>query len=81
LLGDLPAYNSVDLSAGIQHGSWSVDAYVDNVFDKRGALYKFTECGVTNCGAHNVVPQYPNGQVYTGFSQPRTFGVRFKQEF
>jgi len=81
LLGDLPAYNSVDLSAGIQHGSWSVDAYVDNVFDKRGALYKFTECGVTICGAHNVVPQYPNGQVYTGFSQPRTFGIRFKQEF
>lgn len=81
LLGDLPAYNSVDFSAGIQKGSWSLNAYVDNAFDKRAALYKFTECGVTVCGAHNVVAQYPNGQVYTGFSQPRTFGIRFKQDF
>ena len=81
LLGDLPAYNSLDLSAGVQKGSWSADVYVNNAFDKRAAQYKYTECGVTNCGAHNVVPQYPNGQVYTGFSQPRTFGIRFKQDF
>ena len=81
LLGDLPAYNTVDLSAGFQKGSWSLDAYVDNAFDERAVLYKFTECGVTVCGAHGVVPQYPNGQVYTGVSQPRTFGIRFKQEF
>jgi outer membrane receptor protein involved in Fe transport len=81
LLGDLPAYNSVDLSAGFQKGSWSLDAYVDNAFDERAVLYKFTECGVTICGAHGVVPQYPNGQVYTGVSQPRTFGIRFKQDF
>ena len=81
LLGDLPAYNSVDLSAGVQKNSWSLDVYVDNVFDKRAALYKFTECGVTVCAAHGVVAQYPNGQVYTGFSLPRTFGIRFKQEF
>ncbi|MDQ6648160.1 MAG: TonB-dependent receptor [Pseudomonadota bacterium] len=81
LLGNLPAYNSVDLSAGIQKNNWSVNVYIDNVFDKRAAEYKFTECRVTICAAHNVVPQYPNGQVYTGFSQPRTFGIRFKQDF
>jgi len=81
LLGDLPAYNSVDLSAGFSKGSWTLDAYVDNAFDERAVLYKFTECGVTICGAHGVVPQYPNGQVYTGVSQPRTFGIRFKQDF
>src|SRR5574337_1265580 len=81
LLGNLPAYNSADLSAGIQKNNWSVNIYVDNVFDKRAALYKFTECGVQVCAAHGVVPQYPDGQVYTGFSQPRTFGLRFKQDF
>ena len=81
LLGNLPAYNSADISAGIQKNSWSVNVYIDNVFDKRAALYKFTECGVTICAAHDVVPQYPNGQVYTGFSQPRTFGISFKQDF
>ena len=81
LLGDLPAYNSLDLSAGLQKNSWSVNVFVNNVFDKRAAQYKYTECGVDVCGAHGVAPQYPNGQVYTGFSQPRTIGVRFKQDF
>jgi len=81
LLGNLPSYNSLDLSAGIQRKSWSVDVYIDNAFDTRAAQYKFTECGVTICGAHDVVPQYPDGQVYTGFSQPRTIGIRFKQDF
>jgi outer membrane receptor protein involved in Fe transport len=81
LLGDLPAYNSTDLSAGIQKNGWSLDVYIDNLFDKRGAEYKFAECGVQICAAHDVVAQYPNGQVYTGFTQPRTFGIRFKQEF
>jgi TonB dependent receptor. len=81
LLGNLPSYNSVDISAGIQKNSWSVSVYIDNLFDTRAAQYKFTECGVTICGAHDVVPQYPDGQVYTGFSQPRTIGIRFKQDF
>jgi len=81
LLGNLPAYNSLDLSAGLQKNSWSVNVFVNNVFDKRAAQYKYTECGVDVCGAHGVAPQYPNGQVYTGFSQPRTIGVRFKQDF
>jgi iron complex outermembrane receptor protein len=81
LLGNLPAYNSADLSAGVQRNNWSLNLYVDNVFDKRAALYKFAECGVAVCAAHGLVAQYPNGQVYTGFSQPRTFGIRFKQDF
>ena len=81
LLGDLPAYNTLDLSAGVQKGSWSADVYVNNAFDKRAAQYKYTECGVDVCGAHGVVAQYPNGQVYTGYSLPRTIGIRFKQDF
>jgi outer membrane receptor protein involved in Fe transport len=81
LLGDLPAYNTLDLSAGVQKGSWSADVYINNAFDKRAAQYKYTECGVDVCGAHGVVAQYPNGQVYTGYSLPRTIGIRFKQDF
>ena len=80
-LGNLPAYSSLDLSAGLQRNSWSINAFVNNVFDKRAAQYKYTECGVDVCGAHGVAAQYPTGQVYTGFSQPRTIGVRFKQDF
>ncbi len=81
LLGNLPAYNSLDLSVGMQKSNWSVNVFVNNALDKRAAQYKYTECGVDVCGAHGVAAQYPNGQVYTGFSQPRTIGVRFKQDF
>ncbi|MBU6248242.1 MAG: TonB-dependent receptor [Xanthomonadaceae bacterium] len=81
LVGDLPAYTTLDLSAGYDWNSFSVNVYVNNVFDKRAALYKYTECAASVCAAHGVVPQYPNGQVYTVTDQPRTIGVRFTQNF
>ncbi|MFC5435801.1 TonB-dependent receptor [Rhodanobacter umsongensis] len=79
--GNLAAYTTMDLSAGFHRNSWSVDVYINNVFDKRGQLYKYAECAEATCAAHGVVPQYPNGQVYTVTNQPRTIGLRFKQEF
>ncbi len=79
--GNLPAYNTMDVSAGFDRNGWSVDLYVNNVFDKRAQLYKYAECAEAVCAAHGVVPQYPNGQVYTVTSQPRTVGIRFKQDF
>jgi len=81
LVGDLPAYTTLDLSAGYNWSSFSVNVYVNNVFDKRGSLFKYTECAEAVCAAHGVVPQYPNGQVYTVTNQPRTIGVRFTQDF
>ena len=79
--GNLAAYTTMDLSAGFHRNSWSVDVYINNLFDKRGQLYKYAECAEATCAAHGVVPQYPNGQVYTVTNQPRTIGLRFKQEF
>ena len=55
--------------------------YVNNLFDERGELNRFTQCAESVCGAAGVVPEYPNGQVYTVVTQPRTIGVRFSQEF
>lgn len=81
LLGPLKPYTLTDVSAGIRKNSWSVDVYVNNLFDKRTQLTKYTECAEAVCAAHGVVPQYPNGQVYTITSQPRTVGIRFTQEF
>ncbi|BFI95371.1 MAG: TonB-dependent receptor [Rhodanobacter sp.] len=81
LSGNLPAYNLVNLSAGFEKGSWTASLYLNNAFNAHAAMYKFSECGVDICGAHGVSTLYPNGQVYTGFSQPRTFGIRFKQDF
>ncbi|MBD8871570.1 TonB-dependent receptor [Rhodanobacter sp. DHB23] len=81
LFGDLPSYNLVNLSAGFEKGSWTASLYLNNAFNAHAAQYKFAECGVDICGAHGASALYPDGQVYTGYSQPRTFGVRFKQDF
>ncbi len=81
LLGNMAAYNIVDLSAGVTRNNWSLDFYVKNAFDERAQLYKYTECAEAVCAAHGVVPQFPNGQVYTVTNQPRTIGVRFSQNF
>ena len=40
--------------------------------------YDISSLGASAAG---VVPEYPNGQVYTVVTQPRTIGVRFSQEF
>lgn len=81
LLGTLDAYTTLDLSAGIRKDRWAVDVYLNNVFDTRAQINKYTECAEAVCAAHNVVPQYPNGQVYTVTNQPRTIGIRFTQDF
>ncbi|HJW05168.1 MAG TPA: TonB-dependent receptor [Rhodanobacter sp.] len=81
LTGNLAAYTTMDLSAGFHKNGWTVDVYVNNLFDKRAQLYKYAECAEAVCAAHGVVAQYPNGQVYTVTNPPRTIGVRFTQEF
>jgi iron complex outermembrane recepter protein len=81
LLGNMPAYTTADFSAGVKKNGLSVDIYLNNAFDKRGQLYRYAECASQVCAAHDVVPEYPNGQVYTVMNQPRTFGIRFTQEF
>ena len=82
LLGDMAAYNTLDLSAGYRSSlGWSLDFYVNNVFDKRGQVGKYAECAEAVCAAHDVVPGYPNGQVYTVTNMPRLIGVRFSQDF
>jgi outer membrane receptor protein involved in Fe transport len=70
-----------DLSAGIRKDSWTLNLYVKNLFDERAEFNRFTMCAVTVCGASGLVPEYPDGQVYTVAAQPRTIGLRFSQEF
>ncbi len=80
--GTLAAYNLFDLSAGIHKNSWSLDFYVKNVFDERNQQGKFAGCvGPCATGVPGYVPEYPNGQQYLIAGQPRTFGIRFSQEF
>lgn len=71
LLGDLDAYTLVDFSAGVRKGNWALDVFLKNAFDERTELARFAQCATLVCG----------NQPYTVTSQPRTFGVRFSQEF
>ncbi|GAA5011269.1 TonB-dependent receptor [Pseudoluteimonas lycopersici] len=69
--GDLAAYTLTDLSVGFRRNNWSVDLFLKNAFDKRAELARFAECKIETCGA----------ETYTVVTQPRTFGIRFSQEF
>ena len=82
-LGTLPAYNLFNLSAGLSPDDdrWAVSVFLNNALNAHAALYKFTECDATICGAHGVVAQYPSGQVYTGYAVPRSIGIRFTERF
>jgi outer membrane receptor protein involved in Fe transport len=71
LLGDLKAFTMTDLSAGFRRDNWSLDFFLKNAFNTRAELSRFAECAVDTCG----------NQPYTVLAQPRTFGVRFSQDF
>ncbi|MEO5596816.1 MAG: TonB-dependent receptor, partial [Lysobacteraceae bacterium] len=71
LLGSLAAYTLLDLSVGYHKNSWSLDLFLKNATNKRAELAKFSECAAEVCGR----------QPYTVTTQPRTFGVRFSQDF
>jgi outer membrane receptor protein involved in Fe transport len=80
ILGNLPGYMTLDLSAGIKRNGWALDAYVSNALDKRAALTRYAECTETVCGnPDNVGNIKPD--IYTVPNQPRTYGLRFTQEF
>lgn len=87
LLGDLPSYELVDFSIGVRKDSWSVDFYIKNLLDEHPEYNRYTQCPEDVCGnnlggsVYPVPPQYANGQVYSVTGQPRTFGIKFTQEF
>ena len=50
---------------------FTVDFYLNNVFDERAILARYTECAIQTCGA----------QPYNVPSQPRTYGLRVGHRF
>ena len=71
ILGDLPAYQLFDFSAGVRRSNWSVDVYVKNLFDENAQYSRGVQCPEQVCAA----------QVYSVAAQPRTIGIKFSQEF
>ena len=57
ILGDMPSYNMLDLSAGIRKDNWTLNLYVKNLTDERAQFNRYTGCAETVCGASGVAPQ------------------------
>jgi iron complex outermembrane recepter protein len=68
--GVLRARSNLDLSVGLTSESWRIEAFVNNVGDNRGDVRRTTSCAPTTCS-----------RVYTVPTQPRTFGIKFGQDF
>ena len=81
ILGDLPGYGTVDVSAGIKKDKWGLDLYLKNAFDNRGEIAKYAECQAVL--RVNGVPQgvICGNQPYVIPVQPRTFGIRLTRDF
>jgi iron complex outermembrane recepter protein len=81
-LGDQESYTIADMTFGVGKDKWSAEFFVNNVFDERAALYRYTECISTVC-AH--IPGEDGsdvqGIVYSIVNRPRTIGLRFSQKF
>jgi outer membrane receptor protein involved in Fe transport len=82
IIGRLPSYTLVDLSTGVDTGSFTVDFYLTNAFDERALLARSTECQIAT-GPTQVPPRVAlcGNQPYDLPTQPRTFGVRVGQRF
>jgi iron complex outermembrane receptor protein len=71
---ELPAYSVVDVHAGLEHGKWSVDAYVKNLNNSDGK----TSASALTSNGFNV---YPNGAIGLGVITPRTIGFTVTREY
>jgi outer membrane receptor protein involved in Fe transport len=73
-VGETAAFGTVDLSAGIGRNSWTLSAYINNVFDERGQLGRNSEC--------NDSPLHYCLMNYHAFpTPPMQFGLQFAQRF
>ena len=70
IVGKQPGYSSFDFSAGVARSGWTAELFLENAFDKRGELSRYTTCSALLCTPINVIP-----------IRPRTIGLRFGQKF
>ena len=62
LLGNTPGFVSFDFSTGVSKDNWTLTAFVENMFDRRGQLSKNTFCAIEYCSGSSrtmpIKPQY-----------------------
>ena len=71
ILGQMPAYTTVDISGGMNFNTFTVELFVKNLLDEKGQLTRTAQCTPRTCGAETyIVP-----------IQPRLIGIKFGQKF
>lgn len=68
-LGDLGSLTTLDLSTGFERSRYSFELFVSNLFDSRGQLSRYQNCG--QCDQRN----------YAVYTTPRTIGLRLGTKF
>lgn len=69
--GPTAGFSTFDFAVGTTFTRWTVEAFVQNAFDKRGALSINTVCAPSICGAY--------ARTYT--IKPRLFGMKIGTKF
>jgi outer membrane receptor protein involved in Fe transport len=69
--GDTTGFTTFDFSAGIKLGDFSIEAFIENAFDKRGVLTRNVACQPAYCGQYSR--NYP--------IKPQFFGLKVGQRF
>jgi outer membrane receptor protein involved in Fe transport len=70
-LGEQDAYTIVDVQFGVQRGDYSLDVFINNLFDERGRTSTGASCTTSICGVNPYY--YPN--------LPMMIGLKFSQDF
>jgi iron complex outermembrane receptor protein len=71
ILGTLPSYTTLDLSAGFRKNDWGVDLFISNVTDEDAPLYYTSQCTAETCGV----------QKYGIRVRPMTISARLTKDF
>ena len=74
IVPETKAFGTFNLSAGIAQNSWTLQAYINNVFDERGQLGRNSEC-------NDSFYHYCLNNTHVLPTAPMQFGLQFGQRF
>lgn len=79
-LGVMPSYTTVDLSAGAEKGTLSLELFVKNLLDSNGQVTRYSPCGGDCTGTTPANPGVPAAIYYVPVT-PRMIGVKLSKKF
>jgi len=74
IVPETKAFGTFNLSAGIAQNSWTLQAYINNLFDERGQLGRNSEC-------NDSFYHYCLNNTHVLPTAPMQFGLQFGQKF